>query len=269
MGKPKEKQSSSALPQSLVFSESGVKFLATYHIWIVAAVWLGVRGYALWGLSPNYYVESYFEMAGDWLGGFTPYSDFKVAYPPGALLLFVLPRVFTEAPIVYGYVFAGVMLLADVSILLILGRLAALVPAGEVKDDTARRYQGTLLWLTYILFTAVFGRLLYQGYDLIMALLLAASIYLGLRKKTVLTDVLVAVAIWLNLAALIWIPLLWWYGFVSRDEPSPSQGPLGISEFIRALWPRAAVLGGQSGPVVFAIFSAMRPFTGLYGVIPS
>ena len=48
MGKPKEKQSSSALPQSLVFSESGVKFLASYHIWIVAAVWLGVRGYALW-----------------------------------------------------------------------------------------------------------------------------------------------------------------------------------------------------------------------------
>ena len=34
----------------------------------------------------------------------------------------------------------------------------------------------------------------------------------------VVADVLVAVAIWLNLAALIWIPLLWWYGFVSRDE---------------------------------------------------
>jgi hypothetical protein len=219
MSKAEKNQFRSPLPQSALFSESGLKFLAGYHVWIVAAVWLGVRGYALWGLSPNYYVESYFEMAGDWLGGFTPYSDFKVAYPPGALLLFVLPRVFTEAPIVYGYVFAGVMLLADVSILLILGRLAALVPAGEAKDDTARRYQGTLLCLTYILFTAVFGRLLYQGYDLIIALLLAVSIYLALRKKTVLIDVLVAVAIWLNLAALIWIPLLWWYGFVSRDEP--------------------------------------------------
>jgi hypothetical protein len=247
MSKAENKQFRSPLPQSALFSESGLKFLASYHIWIVAAVWLGVRGYALWGLSPNYYVESYFEMAGDWLGGFTPYSDFKVAYPPGALLLFVLPRVFTEAPIVYGYVFAGVMLLADVGILLILGRIWALVPSGEAKDDRARRYQSTLLWLTYILFTAVFGRLLYQGYDLIMALLLAASIYLGLRKKTVLTDVLVAVAIWLNLAALIWIPLLWWYGFVSRDEPSSSRGPLGISEFIRALWPRAAVLGGSLG----------------------
>lgn len=247
MSKAEKKQFRVALLQLPLFSESGVKFLASYHIWIVAAVWLGVRGYALWGLSPNYFVESYFEMAGDWLGGFTPYSDFKVAYPPGALLLFVLPRVFTEAPIVYGYGFACVMLLADLGILLILGRIAALVPAGEAKDDRTRRYQSTLVCLTYVLFTAVFGRLLYQGYDLVIALLLAASIYLALRKKTVLTDVLVAVAIWLNLAAVIWLPLLWWYGFVSRDEPPPSRRPLAISEFIRTLVPRAAVLGGSLG----------------------
>ena len=247
MSKAEKKQPRSALPQSALFSESGVKFLTTYHIWIVAAVWLGVRGFALWGLSPNYFVESYFEMAGDWLGGFTPYADFKVAYPPGALLLFVLPRVFTEAPIVYGYGFASMMLAADVGILLILGRIAALVPAGEVKDDRARRYQSTLLCLTYLLFTAVFGRLLYQGYDLIIALLLAASIYLALRQKTVLVDVLAAVAIWLNLAAVIWLPLLWWYGFVRRAAPSPSPRPLAISAFIRTLGPRAAVLGGSLG----------------------
>ncbi len=245
MSEYKKEESRLAISTTSLFTESGVKFLATYRVWIVAAVWLGVRGYVLWGLSPNYFVESYFEMAGDWLGGFTPYSDFKVAYPPGALLLFVLPRVFTQAPIVYGYGFAGVMLLADVGILLILGRLSSLMPAAAGNDDTARRYQSTLVCLTYVLFTAVFGRLLYQGYDLIIALLLTAAIYLSLRQKAVLVDVLAAVAIWLNLAAVIWLPLLWWYGFVSRDERSPSQGPLAISEFIRSLWPRAAVLGGS------------------------
>jgi hypothetical protein len=96
-----------------LFTESGVKFLATYRVWIVAAVWLGVRGYMIWGLSPNYYVESYLKIAGDWLDGYTPYAAFKVEYPPGALLLFVLPRIFTEVPTLYGYFFAGVMLLAD------------------------------------------------------------------------------------------------------------------------------------------------------------
>ncbi|MGB5749346.1 MAG: hypothetical protein WBM69_20365 [Desulfobacterales bacterium] len=253
MGKPRQKQLRSPLPESPLLSESGLAFFASYPIWIVAAVWLGVRGYTLWGLSPNYYVESYFAMAGDWLSGFTPYSDFQVAYPPGALLLFVLPRIFTEAPIVYGYGFAAVMLVADVSILLILGRIVARVAAGEVTADRARRYQSTLVCLSYVLFTAVFGRLLYQGYDLLMGLLLAASIYLALRQKAAMVDVLAAVAIWLNLTALIWIPMLWWYGFVSRDEQPTSEGSLGISGFIRALLPRAAVLAGSLG-VLFLPF---------------
>ena len=254
MGRPKKNQSGSPLPESPWFSESGVTFLASYRVWIVAAVWLGVRVYTLWGLSPNYSVESYFAMAGDWLDGFTPYSDFKVAYPPGALLLFVLPRIFTEAPIVYGYGFASVMLVADASILLILGRISALVPASDVNADRSRRYQSTLVCLSYVLFTAVFGRLIYQGYELIMALLLAASIYLALRKKTVLVDVLVAVAIWLNLAALIWIALLWWYGFVSRDEQPASRGFFGISEFIRTLLSRAVVLVGSLGVLFLPFF---------------
>ncbi len=39
-------------------------------------------------------------MAGDWLDGFAPYTAFKVEYPPGALVLFVLPRIFVETPLV-------------------------------------------------------------------------------------------------------------------------------------------------------------------------
>ena len=73
------------------------------------------------------------------------------------------------------------------------------------------------------------------------------------HKQAVVVDVLAAVAIWLNLAAVMWIPLLWWYGFVSRAEPSESRGSFGISEFLRALWPRAAVLGGSLG-VLFLPF---------------
>jgi len=227
-----------------LLTESGVKFFATYRIWIVAAVWLAVRGYAVWGLSPNYYVESYLKLAGDWLDGYTPYTGFQVEYPPGALLLFVLPRIFTEVPTLYGYVFAGVMLLADVGILLLFWRVPALVCGSEVKTDMARHYETTLLCLTYILFTAVFGRLLFQNYDLIIGLLLVASIYFAIRKKTFLVDLLLAIGIWLNLMTLVWIPLLWWYGFVSRKEALSSKIFLRIGEFLRYLLLRATVLTG-------------------------
>jgi hypothetical protein len=254
MSEPMKAEPRLAHSTTSLLTESGVNFLATYRVWIVAAVWLGIRGYLLWGLSPNYYIESYLEMAGDWLDGYTPYAAFKVEYPPGALLLFVLPRIFAEAPIVYGYIFAFVMLLADLVILLLLWRMPALVRGSEAEADMVRRYESTLLCLTYILFTAVFRRLLFQNYDLIIGLLLLASIYFALRKKAVVVDVLVAVGIWLNLATLIWIPLLWWYGFVSRNEADPSKRPLKISEFVRSLFPRAAVLAGSLGVLFLPFF---------------
>ena len=236
-----------------LLTESGIKFLATYRFWIVAAVWLGVRGYVIWGLSPNYSIETYLKMAGDWLEGYTPYADFKVDHPPGALLLFILPRFFTEVPTVYGYIFASVVLLADLGLLLFFWRISALVRGGQALTDVARRYESAVLCLTYILFTSVFGRLLFQNFDLIIGLLLTASIYFTLRKKPVLVDLLVAVGIWLNLTALVWIPLLWWYAFVSRDDPLPQKIMLKISGFLRAMLPRLAVLTGGLG-VLFLPF---------------
>ena len=254
MGENSNEESRPAFSTISFFTESGVNFLATYRVWIVAAVWLGVRGYMIWGLSPNYYVESYLKMAGDWLDGYTPYAAFKVEYPPGALLLFVLPRIITEVPKLYGYFFAGVMILADLGILMFFWRIPTLVRGGEDKTDLVRRYETTLLCLTYIVFTAVFGRLLFQTYDLIMALLLVASIYFALGKKTVLVDLLLAIGIWLNLMTLVWIPLLWWYGFLSREEALSSKRFLKISKFMRCLLPRVTVLAGGLGVLFLPFF---------------
>ena len=253
MGKNSNAESRPAVSAISFFTESGVNFLATYRVWIVAAVWLGVRAYVIWGMSPNYSIETYLRIAGDWLDGYTPYAAFKLEHPPGALLLFALPRIFTAVPALYGYIFAFMMFMADLGILLFFWRIPALVRGTEVKADMAQRYESTLMCLTYILFTAVFGRLLFQNYDLIIGLLLAASVYFALRKKAVLVDLLVAVGIWLNLAALVWIPLLWWYGFVSRDDPIPSKRFLKISRFSRVMLPRVAVLAGGLG-VLFLPF---------------
>lgn len=230
-----------------LFTESAVKFLAAYRVWIVAAVWLAVRGYALWGLSPNYSIETYLKLAGDWLDGYLPYADFIVEYPPGALVLFVLPRIFTEAAVVYGYIFAFAMLLVDLGILLVFWRIPALVRGGNVETDGARRYESTVLCLTYILFSAVFGRLLFQNYDLVIGLLLVALIYFALRKKNLLVDILLAAGIWLNLTVVVWLPLLWWYGLVGRDQTAGSKRFLKFSDFVRALLPRAAMFAGSLG----------------------
>jgi hypothetical protein len=223
-------------------SESSIHFLTTYRVWILAAVWLGVRGFVLWGLSPNYFIETYFKLAGDWLDGYTPYTAFKVEFPPGALLLFTLPRFFTEIPMVYGYIFAFMMLMVDLSILLLCWRIPALVRESEHNPNRDSRYESILLCLTYILLTAVFGRLLFQNYDLLIGLLLVASIYFSLRKKRFPVDLLLAAGIWFNLTVVIWIPLLWWHGVVSRDRNSGSNKYLNFTEVTRGLLRRVAVL---------------------------
>ena len=253
MGEPEQKQPQTALAEASMFTESGIRILSIYRFWIVAAAWLATRAYAMWGLLPNYYVNGYLEIAGDWLGGFIPYAAFKVEYPPGALLLFVLPRIFSQEPIVYGYVLAAVMLLADLGVLLFLWRMPALVFGSDLKTDRGRRYGPPVLCLIYILLTAVFGRLLFQHYDLIIGLLLVAVIYFSLRKNTTTVDVLLAVGIWLNLSVLFWIPLLWWYGFVCQEGPPTSKSFLRITQFMRTLLPRAAVLVGSLG-VLFVPF---------------
>jgi len=237
-----------------LFSESAVRFLADYRMWIVAGVWLAVRGYTLWGLSPNYSIESFLKLAGDWLDGYLPYADFVVEYPPGALLLFSLPRIFTEAPIIYGYIFAGIMLVVDLGILLVLWRIPARTRAGAAQTEMARCCESTVLCLTYILFTAVFGRLLFQNYDLLVGLILVILIYFALRKKNLLVDILLAIGIWLNLIVLIWLPLLWWYGFISREQSNGAPSDLHISGFLRNLLPRAAVLIGSLAVLFLPFF---------------
>jgi hypothetical protein len=227
------------------FSESGIHFLTTYRVWIVAAIWLGVRGFALWGLSPNYSIETFLKLAGDWLDGYTPYAAFKVEYPPGALLLATLPRLISETPVVYGYIFASIMLLVDLSIVLLCWRIPALMHESEDNANRVPRYESTLLCLTYILFTAVFGRLLFQNYDLLIGLLLVASIYFALRKKWIPVDLLLAAGIWFNLIVAVWIPLFWWYGMICRDQASGFDRSFKKVELMRSFLARGAALAGS------------------------
>ena len=57
MSKSEIKNARPVLAESSFLTESGVKFLASYHFWIVAAVWLAARTYAIWGLNPDIFVE--------------------------------------------------------------------------------------------------------------------------------------------------------------------------------------------------------------------
>ena len=250
MSKSEETKERYAFPAAALLTEPGIKFSAPYRIWIVAAAWLVARGVviAVWGLTPDSVVEGYFQAAGDWLDGYAPYAEFKAVHPPGALLLLTLLGIFTDSAAAYGYGLAILMLIADVGILLMLVRLVAPAGAdGKNRSDTERQSGAVLLCLIYILFTAIFGRMLLQRYDLVLALLLIIIIDASLRKKQLLADVMLAAAIGLNPTAVVWIPLTWCYGFISQSDEDATADVPKIQKLYRALLPRLAVLGGCLG----------------------
>ncbi len=245
MDKHKQSEALFAFPEVSYFRESGANIIATYSYWIVAAAWLVARGAVIgvWGLMPDGVVESYFQTAGDWLDGYAPYASFKVAYPPGALLWLTLPGIFTGSAGAYAYGLASLVLIADLAVLLMLNRVVAWVFAdNKDRDDTERRYLAALLCLIYILFTTFFGPLLFRRYDLILALLLIGIIDSTLRKKNILTDVLLAVAVGFNLTTIIWIPLAWCYGYFRLQDDDASEKSARSKSLPGVLLPRIAAL---------------------------
>jgi len=55
-------------------------------------------------------VEGYYEYASLTREGQLPYRDFSLEYPPGAFMVFFLPRLFTSSLEAYGQAFAIEML---------------------------------------------------------------------------------------------------------------------------------------------------------------
>jgi len=102
-------------------------FLRRRWLWCAAAVFAIVHViiFTVFFDSGGYDVELYFNYASNVMAGQMPYRDFSMEYPPGALLVFLLPRLFASTTGAYGTAFAIEMLafsLASLFMILILAR---------------------------------------------------------------------------------------------------------------------------------------------------
>lgn len=100
-------------------------------------------------------VEGYYHYATQVAEGQIPYRDFEVEYPPGAVIVFLLPRLFADSLEVYGDAFSICMLAFDLISLLCAVRLG--------------RHIGLSAWkvaLAYTLAMLAIGPIMVQRYDL-------------------------------------------------------------------------------------------------------
>ena len=199
-----------------------VQFIASNQTPMVLITWLALRFWQMLFLIPNQDVKRYFDTSGQALAGLIPYAQFQLEYPPGALVLFSLPRYLTDDFMRYGGLFAAMMFVVDAAILYYLWRIPQRIAAKQPQGDVTRRYDSTICMLAYIGLTAMLGALAFERYDLVVALLFLAWIDQCLSRTNLwVADLLIALGIWVKLISALLVPLYLVFLYTSeRTEPA-------------------------------------------------
>jgi len=164
-------------------------------------------------------VLEYFGYARAWVEGKAPYVDFQVEYPPGALLLFLLPLLVGGRER-YVKSFVTEMAIFDLLTLLLVLGLAARVSPGRRGTPVAAAG-------SYLLATALLHPVLYARFDLASVALVVAALWL-LQDQRPASPLLLGLAGAVKFWPLGLAPL--WLGRAYRR--SGSQGLLRTAVWI-------------------------------------
>ena len=192
-----------------------------FPVWIpVLVAWAVLRqlqvSFAAAGYGND--VGEYFGYARAWVEGKAPYVDFQLEYPPGALLLFLLPLLVGGRER-YVRTFVTEMALFDLlTLLLVLGLAARIAPG--------RRRAPILAAGVYLISTALLHPVLYARFDLASVALVVGAIWF-LGEERPVSPILLGLGAAVKLWPLALDPL--WLGRAYRR--SGSQGGLRT-----ALW---------------------------------
>jgi hypothetical protein len=173
-----------------------VRWMVPLLIW--AAVRVAQVHIAGWGFGDD--IERYVRYANAWGRGLMPYADYTVEYPPGALVLFLVPWLL-GGPARFLAAFIGEMVAFDLLVVALL-----VIVAGRLfPDDRVRRW---LVLALYLAATAVLQPVFYARFDLAPAALALAALLLvpsGGAWSPLLLGLAGSVKLWPLVLAPLWI----------------------------------------------------------------
>ena len=235
-----------------------VQVVADNRMGMVAITWLMLRLYQLFFLAPSQDTKRYFDTSSMWLMDKVPYKDFVLEYPPGALVLFTIPRFLVDNFGRYGGVFAVFMLLMDLGIMWFIGHMPERI-FGEPKPDAGKRYDSAVAMMAYLAFTGVLGSLPFERYDLALAFLLIGWVYSAMdEKRPWIADLFFALGVWIKLINVILVPVYVVYLYARyRDDEAPKEAQGESVTFVSWLSQRGwitLVTMAANTAVLFAMF---------------
>ncbi|MEW6141697.1 MAG: hypothetical protein AB1597_00880 [Chloroflexota bacterium] len=140
------------------------------------------------------------------LDGRLPYRDFVFEYPPLVILAFLAPALLFRTPLAYSFAFAGELLLFDLTILVLLASLAA-------RFNVSVR--GSLVVYTVLLLAV--GPLAVCRYDLLPAMLVLASLWAFVSRRTAVAWTLIALGVAAKIYPIVLVPLFFVYQVINRE----------------------------------------------------
>jgi hypothetical protein len=206
-------------------TEPGLRIVARYGVAAVVIAWVATRLVILLfvnsknpAASTNLLVDArpwfggdvrnYHQWAGALLQGLVPYRDLSIQYPPGAVVLFAIPRLFATSLEGYALAFGLEMIVFEGLVLLFVWRIAALIvgrPRG--RGDLARPAQ-VFATLGYVALSALLGRLVIRRFDAAVGMLIVAFVYCVLSNRRPLrAELVLALGIWTKLMPATLVPL--------------------------------------------------------------
>lgn len=173
-------------------------FLRRHWLWVVAVFFAVVHVVIFTGVfdSGGPDVGLYLDYASKIMSGQIPYRDFAVEYPPGAMLIFLLPRLFAATPEAYGTAFAIEMLAFDLVCLFMILIMARRLKLAVVPTLAI-----------YTLVTVAVGAIAVQRYDFAPAALSLAAVFLFGRGHYKSAWALIAVGALVKLYPIALAPL--------------------------------------------------------------
>jgi hypothetical protein len=237
--------SSAAAPVWL--TPAGRQLLAKYGLPTALIAWAASRLLTLWWVgtddpaahaslfstflpSMGGDVGQFYEWASAWVAGQVPYRDVPIHYPPGAAVLFTIPRLFATTLDGYQTGFALEMLAFEAIGLALLWRLPSLILGRTADEET--RSTSVLVVLAYVALSALLGRLTIRRFDAAVGALLVGFVHCALAaKRSFWAELLLALGIWIKLTPAALVPL---YFVLLHRREAPAQPFFGW--LVRAGW---------------------------------
>jgi hypothetical protein len=147
-----------------------------------------------------------YEWSSAWLEGRLPYRDVEIHYPPGAVVLFTIPRLFASSFEGYAMAFAAEMIVFEALALALVWRLVTVLLGRERGRDA--RPALVFVALAYVGLSALLGRLLVRRFDVAVGALMVAFV-LGVvsGRRALWAELVLALGIWVKLMPAMLVPL--------------------------------------------------------------